>query len=319
MKKLFITFLAIVSGFTAKSQCHYSVISANRAFVSIEKPENLIYSGKDISGNDETHFKNEFQLGTTMGLMDSIELSVQAQYISFFNSKGKLEFEIYNPANISFTTDNGSSDLVRIYKTTTGNSGSRISTIEVQGLQFMDFPSDAISFQVAIYEADNHIEFSYGNRSISSNNPANGLTYVGISEIPIAEGGNHFVYLAGTTNSPELKCTGTEIPTEEGLSSIPAQDWTYYFYLSSPSSIAKMNTKAPSIKIGNSSITIASEIGTDIKIFEAGSGKLIFQDLSVDKVKFIALDKISAKSSNIVLVSGKNSDGTIWSEKVSLP
>ena len=108
-----------------------------------------------------------------------------------------------------------SSTSVAKYKTT-GSAGSQILTVEWRNWEWNYSAGDGvISFQVKLYESDNHIEFVYRRESNSVNS--------GSASIGIQDAAGNFQSLDGTGGSP----TASSATETTSLSSKPANDQVY--------------------------------------------------------------------------------------------
>lgn len=77
----------------------------------------------------------------------------------------------------------------RIAYEVTGTPGSQVLTVDWTNVEVFNYPGPALNFQVKLYEADDHVEFHYGNMqgfdgTLGNYNTVNGLTFnysVGLS------------------------------------------------------------------------------------------------------------------------------------------
>jgi hypothetical protein len=117
---------------------------------------------------------------------------------------------------------------------TTGVAGSRIFTMEWRNWQWNYSATGAvISFQVKLYESDNHIEFIYRQEATAVNS---GSASIGICDASL--GATHFLSLDGTGAAPSASSTVETIT----LGTKPATGQIYRFNPGSPMAYSSSTT-----------------------------------------------------------------------------
>jgi hypothetical protein len=117
----------------------------------------------------------------------------------------------------------------RISYLSTGSAGSRVFTVEFRDVEFTQYYENMGTFQVSLYEADNSIEFWYGN--VSPCNSCWGAGCVSTSgTIGMANGSTNFVSVTPTgSNSATASTTTANNSVNLNASTRPASGTVYRF------------------------------------------------------------------------------------------
>lgn len=238
MKKITLLLALLLTAIGFSQQNHYSFSKTTATYADLEGATSI---------NNEQPWNAEVEFEPLPLVFDAKVFSLPHQELFFYDGQiilidSELEkISYFMPINGYFTDRNFSgtgTSLSPVSYKVEGEVGSRILKIEMKNAGVLDeienylTSSLFLNFQVWIYEADETIEYRFGNHNITSAAALGEEVFVSGFVTEVFEGASNTTklgYVTGNINAPVYNEAETEVSLTSGLSAMPTPNTVFRF------------------------------------------------------------------------------------------
>lgn len=238
MKKITLLLALLLTAIGFSQQNHYSFSKTTATYADLEGATSI---------NNGQPWNEQVEFESHPLVFDAKVFSLPHQELFFYDGQiilfdSNLEkISYFMPINGYFTDRNFSgtgTSLSPVSYKVEGEVGSRILKIEMKNAGVLDeienylTSSLFLNFQVWIYEADETIEYRFGNHNITSAAALGEEVFVSGFVTEVFEGASNTTklgYVTGNINAPVYNEAETEVSLTSGLSAMPTPNTVFRF------------------------------------------------------------------------------------------